>query len=187
MQRITALWNQGLRGKIAVGGGAFLIAMLFCCAALMTAQDSRRPVATQPTLAPGAASELTARPAPTEAPAPTAVPPTEAPRATDMPVATEAPTAAPPPTVEPTPVGLVTKADYGEKWPFTVDSGLLRCIGPRQEIIFVANGETYALNGTAKSNPKYADIRPIWRDDPSIQGVKISVQPLIFAGLDLCK
>jgi len=83
--------------------------------------------------------------------------------------------------------GTIARADLGDKWPFTVEAGIVRCIAPRNEIIFIAEGTPYAVNGTAKSNPQYADIRPIWKDSPQIEGTKISLAPILNLGLSLCR
>lgn len=45
---------------------------------------------------------------------------------------------------------VVSRSDYGPDWPFTLDSGTLRC-DAGNHVVFVANGRPYAINGSAKS------------------------------------
>ena len=148
------LWAQGCVGKTIVGFVA-LVVLSFCGAAGQAAGIIARPTP-RPTTAPTiVAAKATEAPLPTETPteAPTTVP-TEAPSATALP--TETPTEAP--TTVPTearPTGQITRADYGDAWPFTVEAGEVRCMNSRGpgsgDVVFIANGTTYAINGTAKS------------------------------------
>lgn len=78
----------------------------------------------------------------------------------------------------------VSRAEYGDAWPLTVESGRLECVPP-SAIIFHSGGETYAVNGTADSLG-YRDIRPIWRDNPDGPTPKINIGPLIKRGLAYC-
>ena len=183
------LWAQGCVGKTIVGFVA-LVVLSFCGAAGQAAGIIARPTP-RPTTAPTiVAAKATEAPLPTETPteAPTTVP-TEAPSATALP--TETPTEAP--TTVPTearPTGQITRADYGDAWPFTVEAGEVRCMNSRGpgsgDVVFIANGTTYAINGTAKATKQYADVRPIWRDNPTIAGLKVSLQPILDLGLSLC-
>lgn len=103
-------------------------------------------------------------------------------------VVLEAPTPRPRPTPRPTPVGYLTKAMFGRDWPFTVPEGVVRC-EPGSIVVFRAGGVDYAVNGMAMSWAKrngYEDLEPIWRDDPKLKGFKISIGPIIDAGLELC-
>ncbi len=80
--------------------------------------------------------------------------------------------------------GEISREEYGENWPFTVDSGRLECWrGPAA--VFVADGTVYQLNGVAKQMG-HAPIDPIWRDNPAIPGTKISLGPVIQRALKLC-
>ncbi len=105
----------------------------------------------------------------------------------------------------------ISKEQYGNKWPFTVSEGKLKCIqyeteGINQEmiqgVIFETNGKTYGLNGTAKSWGRklgYAKVDEIWADD-TIQmdqlikaGVpienakmKVNIGQILDEGLELC-
>ena len=54
----------------------------------------------------------------------------------------------------------ISRSEYLEKWPFTVEDGLLKC--EAQGIVtFVTNGVEYAVNGLATASG-FADIDPIW-------------------------
>ncbi|AZS37523.1 hypothetical protein CVS47_02160 [Microbacterium lemovicicum] len=45
---------------------------------------------------------------------------------------------------------------------------------------------TYAVNGTAMELTDLPKIDEIWADNPAISGSKISIEPIISAGLALC-
>jgi hypothetical protein len=94
-------------------------------------------------------------------------------------------------TFTPTPPGMLRQADFGEKWPLTVAEGQIECRNATKsgfgEVVFTANGTTYAVNGIAMQTDRYADIKAIWRDDPSVQGLKIDISPVLNRGLELCK
>lgn len=87
----------------------------------------------------------------------------------------------------------ITSAEYGDKWPFTVNEGILSCkdtgsvVGSTRmlEVTLTANGVTYALNGTAKQNTNYANVDPIWANNPSLPGTKKDIGPIIDRGLQL--
>ena len=80
---------------------------------------------------------------------------------------------------------LVTKADLGGKWPFTVDSGYVDCPDGLSAIFRTGNAE-YGLNGMATSRG-FAEPDPIWKDDPTIPGAKISIGPMIDLARQECK
>lgn len=78
----------------------------------------------------------------------------------------------------------VSSTEYGERWPFTVASGTLRCDrdGPRQYVTLdTGKGIYYALNGSAKSfgYPDSADILKSGKTGADLQ-------PLIQRGLTAC-
>lgn len=79
----------------------------------------------------------------------------------------------------------VTRAQFGEAWPLTVDSGLLRCEPPGAVVFTAPNGTEYAVNGLAESQG-FADIDPIWAANPEPLIPKMDISPLISAGLELC-
>lgn len=72
----------------------------------------------------------------------------------------------------------------GEEWPLTVDEGQIRCPGGGQLVLEV-DGTEYALNGLAQG-AGYADIDPIWADDPEVDGLKVDVGWLISYGNTNC-
>ena len=82
---------------------------------------------------------------------------------------------------------LITKMDFGDKWPFTVNEGRLECEG--FAVIFHANGKAYGVNGAATGQKKYSDIKEIWADDPKYpdMNIKIDIGPIIEKGLKLCE
>jgi hypothetical protein len=81
----------------------------------------------------------------------------------------------------------VSRATYGDGWPFTVASGILSC-HPGQAVVFeTSDGTVYALNGVATADPQFHDLEPIWLDDPSGVAPKLSIGPLIETGLALCR
>jgi hypothetical protein len=79
----------------------------------------------------------------------------------------------------------VSKADFGKDWPLTVDSGTLHCEGAGT-VTFASGGTTYAVNGFAIGEHKYADIQAIWAKDPSGMVPRKDIGPLIQHGLKLC-
>jgi hypothetical protein len=83
----------------------------------------------------------------------------------------------------------VSKQEFGNAWPLTVDEGVLACKGSKGfgAVLFIANGKTYALNGVARGEKIYQEIDSIQAKDPKIPGVKMSVGPLINRGLKLCQ
>ena len=80
----------------------------------------------------------------------------------------------------------VSSADFPGEWMLTVDKGELICKAPSTIVFIAPDGAQYAVNGTATSRG-YADIQPIWKDNPEIPGTKINIGSLISKGLELCK
>jgi len=79
----------------------------------------------------------------------------------------------------------VSKEQYGDRWPFIVNSGVVDCVDG-QAAIFKVNGKSYQLNGLA-SGKGYYPIGPIWRDNPAIPGTTISIGPMIDLALKQCR
>lgn len=79
---------------------------------------------------------------------------------------------------------LISRSEFGSEWPFTVENGIINCIG--QSVIFTVNGVTYGVNGSADATKRYRDIRPIWTDNPDIEGLKLSLGPIVTFGLKRC-
>jgi hypothetical protein len=102
------------------------------------------------------------------------------------------PSAPVPPSVPVPPVEAVTsnikrisKQELGKDYPFTVSEGDLSC--RNNLVLFTANGETYAVNGTARSSRRYKPIDEIWAEHESIKGAKIDLSKVIEMGLELCR
>jgi hypothetical protein len=88
----------------------------------------------------------------------------------------------------------ISKQQFGNDWPFTVDEGLLACKIRGQvgntivgEVIFTVGEITYGINGIAKGTNKYAAIENIWSDNQSLPGTKKNISPIIQKGVELCK
>jgi hypothetical protein len=91
----------------------------------------------------------------------------------------------------------VTSKQFGDKWPLTVPSVTLRCIGRAgtgSVVIDVPSKGTFALNGTARMQMKkdrslrWKEVGEIQRPDPTFpKDLKVSVAPLIERGLTLCR
>ena len=83
----------------------------------------------------------------------------------------------------------VTKAQYGDAWPFTVDQGTLFCTtssGGRLRSAVLRVGEVeYAVNAAAETRG-YASIEPIWRSDSQYLGRKIDLKPMVTLALEQC-
>lgn len=83
----------------------------------------------------------------------------------------------------------ISRQEYGDRWPFTVEEGILdwEATPTGTAVTFTANGVTYAVNGTAMTAGKYADIEPIWAADPKGLWPKKDIGPIIDRGLELAK
>lgn len=80
----------------------------------------------------------------------------------------------------------ISKQDFGDKWPFTVDHGLLRCIPPGQ-VVFEVAGTAYAVNRVRQPVKHFPPADSILRAKPHGSSNKMSLAPIIGLGLDLCK
>lgn len=80
----------------------------------------------------------------------------------------------------------ISRETFGDLWPFTVEQGQLQCLSSTH-LVFIADGLTYAVNGTAKGSGKYRDIEPIRSPDPSDTRYPMSLQPVLDIGLPLCR
>lgn len=84
----------------------------------------------------------------------------------------------------PQPKGVfVSKEQYGEDWPFIVESGYVDC--DRLASIFRHDGKIYTLNGGGK-DWGYLPLQNIWRDNPQLSGTKVNIGPMIQLGLGQC-
>lgn len=75
----------------------------------------------------------------------------------------------------------VTKAELGDKWPFTIDTVIVHCEEQGlYKVVSSPAGVTYGLNGTSKSSGKYQDIEQIWRKDDRYGGsARIDIGPIL--------
>jgi hypothetical protein len=73
----------------------------------------------------------------------------------------------------------------GFEWPLTVERVSFKCPGGNELVIVTEDGTEYAGNGLAKG-AGYADIDPIWRDDPEFAGLKVGIGELIEWGNTTC-
>jgi hypothetical protein len=74
----------------------------------------------------------------------------------------------------------IRKTEYGDRWPFAIQQGRLRCEGAGA-VILTVQGKDYAVNGMASA--RYASMQPVWNstNDPG------DVGRIISRGLTLCK
>jgi hypothetical protein len=78
------------------------------------------------------------------------------------------------------PPGYVSRAEFGDKWPLTVEEGVLECgvlpttlqVVPKAVTFKTNDGRVFAVNGTAKGRGLPA-IDPIWKTAPlRSEGIK---------------
>jgi hypothetical protein len=84
----------------------------------------------------------------------------------------------------------ISATEFGKEWPFTVERGTLACVPPGSNVVFTANGVTYALNGRARGAKRWAEIDPIRRTIPiegSDEPLGASVSAVIARGIRLCE
>lgn len=79
----------------------------------------------------------------------------------------------------------VTEDQFGDAWPLTVDRGIIR-LTDGISATFNDGDTTWALNGMATSRG-FPEIDPIWRDNPSLPGMKMNIKPLKDIALGLEK
>lgn len=117
----------------------------------------------------------------------------------DAPARVAAESATPKPSVETRHEVTITRAEYGEAWPFTVESGVLKGTPTGRklsdgtelaEVTFATGGRTYYVNGTAKGTQRYAELDDIWAAGSSIAEevpLKKNIGPIIERGLKLAQ
>src|SRR5262245_11879607 len=54
----------------------------------------------------------------------------------------------------------IRKTEYGDRWPFAIQQGRLRCEGAGA-VILTVQGKDYAVNGMAST--RYASMQPVWK------------------------
>lgn len=98
------------------------------------------------------------------------------------------------------PPGYVSRAELGDKWPLTVDEGLLTCDkkGALRVIVFFegkdGRGRMYAVNGAARTHFKNVEmeIGPIWKPQPegpftAVDRLSIDARKQMFHAAVLCE
>ncbi|WP_419861751.1 DUF2511 domain-containing protein [Candidatus Palauibacter sp.] len=88
----------------------------------------------------------------------------------------------------------ISRSDFGDEWPFTVESGLLRC-SPPSVVTFTSGGTTYAVNGTAMTvvgagvaiEPIWALAPPLISDIDIVDRLSLSDRQEIFRQLGVCE
>lgn len=82
----------------------------------------------------------------------------------------------------------ITADEYGDLWPLTVDEAKLYC---RHSAVWIkVNRRKYGLNGLShgllrRHGYTLYELEDIWRPNPEIEGLKVSIGPLISDGLRL--
>lgn len=79
----------------------------------------------------------------------------------------------------------ISKDTFRGEWPFTVDSGTLRC-EPPQSVVFSTGGSDYGVNGSAM-DAGYAPAQPIWKRSTDGYGPRVYIGDVIDRGLALCR
>lgn len=84
----------------------------------------------------------------------------------------------------------VSSKDYGDAWPFTVDSVDLLCDGPSPKALARASdGTVYALSGSARSLAKdrgWSDGRDITKPNPTMPSIKMDYSEIVQRAQALC-
>jgi hypothetical protein len=76
----------------------------------------------------------------------------------------------------------ISSAESGAEWPFTVESGEVRCEDGASALFDGDDGETYALNGIAKGQA----ARRGWREWEEIYNERGDIQVVLQAALRIC-
>ena len=81
----------------------------------------------------------------------------------------------------------LNKSDYGDDWPFSVQSGTVQCMDGFV-VVFKTGNDTYALNDAARLSGEYKNIKEILRADANYPGKKImmDLSQIEFEGLKQC-
>ncbi|SDU87884.1 DUF2511 domain-containing protein [Pseudomonas mucidolens] len=84
----------------------------------------------------------------------------------------------------------VSSKDYGDAWPFTVDSVDLLCFGPSPKALArTSDGTVYALSGSARSQAKdrgWSDGQDITKPNPTIPSIKMDYSDIVQRAQALC-
>ncbi|TGB68862.1 MULTISPECIES: DUF2511 domain-containing protein [unclassified Escherichia] len=83
-------------------------------------------------------------------------------------------------------------AAYGDQWPLSFEKAKVSCVNRAYAFVYdIKTDDRYPLNGMAVDAVKSgkmegSNLDDVWKDDPEIDGVKISISPLIDAATALC-
>ncbi|AXA54732.1 DUF2511 domain-containing protein [Pseudomonas thivervalensis] len=84
----------------------------------------------------------------------------------------------------------VSNKDYGDAWPFTVDSVDLLCFGPSPKALArTSDGTVYALSGSARSQAKdrgWSDGQDITKPNPTMPSIKMDYSDIVQRAQALC-
>lgn len=84
----------------------------------------------------------------------------------------------------------ISQADYGAKWPFTVEKAELLCEdGPPSALVRTGDGKLYALNGSARSRASqngWLDGRSISKPNASLPGTTMDYSEFTERAMKLC-
>lgn len=84
----------------------------------------------------------------------------------------------------------VSSEDYGDAWPFTVDSVDLLCFGPSPKALArTSDGTIYALSGSARSQAKdrgWSDGQEITKPNPTMPSIKMDYSDIVQRAQALC-
>jgi len=91
---------------------------------------------------------------------------------------------------------FVSREEYGDQWPFTVDFGIIACRRGNAVVFRTVGNKVYALNGIAIADKRYGDVREIWGVNEKMKELlggkarytpRIDLSPMIRLGLSLCE
>ena len=83
----------------------------------------------------------------------------------------------------------VTRQQYGDAWPFTVDRVILDCDAGGRAIVKTRSPDvtgTWGLTGAARTYG-YPGVDHMWRDNPAIPGTKVPLTEMIRLALQQCR
>ena len=78
----------------------------------------------------------------------------------------------------------ITRAQFGDAWPFTVESGVAECEDRNRMPLLRVGKDKYPLTGRLVY--ALADPYEVWRDDPNNPGDKMSLEPIVQIALTQC-
>lgn len=81
---------------------------------------------------------------------------------------------------------VIYEKDYGDKWAFTFDRGVLICDKQALWIENPRDERIYPLNGLAIGRAKWK-LDSTWKESPEKDGTKISLTPFINEAQKLCE